>query len=598
MIKLRHLFAAVLALVAILWFQGAQADILDDLKAEGVVVLYHDYRAGHMLDLSGNSNHGTGTDISWTGDGARLPASTSRITVADSGELQLTTGALIVYSADGFMSQVTYERLISKRDSLGNTNYDFRLTATGGGDVQLYDGTNTRALVTNVVGKHCIAVNMADGGTGEVFVDGLSAGVLDGASDISVDVASVIIGNLVTGITRLRSTLSAALIINRPLTDTEMAQTCAALQSYKFPTMTRAEGQGSYGVEVLTDGDMEAGGTANWTPGGGAIETKELGGAMAGSQVLRITKDAAATDYVYQTATTSGTRYRVTGWARGDGTANPRISGSAYHWTGTTSTNWQPFDFVQTWDSTKVYLNAYGGGAANWVEFDNISVTEIESDHVQYKTEWGATASNTNITGGPIEGTPFWVSTGTWKVTTDTVDGETVKVLENVVAGVAYLDTSEIEGSPTADAYGTWEFWLYKIDASSPYVGIIADTIGAYNAAGQDAYWLGLDSDEKVQLGESTAAAWSLKFNTAAAYFSHSTWYQYRVTRSDDGIFTVYQNGVIVDASGGAGTNPVTDATTATSSYIVLDLDAGDKIALSGPTGDQCFWKAQGVIAP
>ena len=70
--------------------------IIDSLKAEGVLKLYHDYRAGHVQDLSGNSNHGVMTATAWTNRGISFPASTSKITVADSAELQLTEGTLVV----------------------------------------------------------------------------------------------------------------------------------------------------------------------------------------------------------------------------------------------------------------------------------------------------------------------------------------------------------------------------------------------------------------------------------------------------------------------------------------------------------------------
>jgi len=584
----------LLVALLVLWSSFAHADALDDLLSESVVKLYHDYRAGHLQDLSGNANHGTGTDIAWTGDGVGFPASTSMITVADSAELRLTEGSLVVYSKSGFQSQTDDEGLFCKYDA-GGTNYFSYLYSTP--RVYFNDGANGRRVNTDVTGHNCIGINFKSGEACEGFTDGVSVGAFNDTNTVTADDADLIIGNNYLGAMQLKSALSAALIINRELTNTEMAQVCAALQSYRHPKMTSAQAQGSYGVELVSNGDLEIGATTGWMAYRSAVLTAEAGNALDGNYVLRV---AIAADYAYarQSIMTAGKTYHVTGHARGDGTSPPSIrdDGAAF-WTGTTSTTWQVVDVVHAAASSHLDLfKTVNGGA--YTEYDNISVTEIESDHVQFKTDWGVTASNTNITGGNIEGTPIWVSTGTWKVSTDTIDGQTVKVLENVAAGIAYLDASEIEGSPTLDARGTVEVWVSKADASSPYIGIIADTVGAYNAAGQDAYWLGMDNDEKVQVGESTNGSWSLKFNTAASYISHSTWNRYTVTISDAGIFTTYVDGTEVDESGGSGSNPFTDTTTTTSYYIVLDLDAGDKIALSGPTGDQCLWKKQGVIAP
>jgi len=47
-----------------------------DLKAEGVLKVWHDYRLGHTLDLSGNSNHGTfgaAVDQLFTRQGLTVP---------------------------------------------------------------------------------------------------------------------------------------------------------------------------------------------------------------------------------------------------------------------------------------------------------------------------------------------------------------------------------------------------------------------------------------------------------------------------------------------------------------------------------------------
>ena len=598
--KLRHLFAALLALVAILWFQGARADALDDLKAEGVVKLYHDYRAGHMLDLSGNGNDGVPTNVDWQGGGVRFNQATSVITVADSPELQLTEGTLIALG-DFRDPRTDNRRFISKRDA-GGTNYDWYNHTTPA--LMFWDGAAERNIAGSITGDHYLAVNFTSGGTPAGYADGLLAGNYSNTVTVTANDADLIIGNYFGGNFPLDSTLHAVLIINRPLTATEHAQLCAALQSYRYPTMPSARAQGSYGVEVVSNGDFEGGVTTGWSVGSAATLTAEAGHAMAGNYVLRVAHNGTADPYAFQVNLTPGTRYRINGWARGDATYLPYLQDAAtLIWTGTLAATWQRFDFV--FDAVGTDLRMYSNAAAaGWSEFDNITIVPVESDYIQFKTEWGVTASNTNITGGNIEGTPIWVESGTWKVTTDTVQGQTSKVLENVVAGIAYIDTSEIAGSPTADAYGTWEWWMYKgAGGNASGALFVADVEGNRTATGQDCYVLWIDNTEDVLLGEFTNGGFtSWHFATTTSYIANSTWYQFRVTRSDAGVTTTYiKGGAYSDwttIAADSGANPFTDTTITSSLYINFDLDAGDKFSLSGPTGDQCFWKAQGVIAP
>jgi len=83
---------------------------------------------------------------------------------------------------------------------------------------------------------------------------------------------------------------------------------------------------------------------------------------------------------------------------------------------------------------------------------------------------------------------------------------------------------------------------------------------------------------------------------SADAYFSADAWHEVRITRRYDGEFTAYLDGVLVTAS--SGSNPFTDATTASGNYILINADAGDKIAYSDARGDHCFAKYLGELTP
>ncbi|MFC1723313.1 LamG-like jellyroll fold domain-containing protein, partial [Nanoarchaeota archaeon] len=137
--------------------------------------------------------------------------------------------------------------------------------------------------------------------------------------------------------------------------------------------------------QMLTDGDMEAEETGNYSAGGGGTLSKETGNPSgSGTQVLRVTKDAAAADWAVQDVIDAGTTYRVTGWYRGDGTANPVVGSNTLYWkSGTSSTTWQSFDIkVTTSGAAGPYLYAAAGGASNWVEFDDVVVQKVNSTTV------------------------------------------------------------------------------------------------------------------------------------------------------------------------------------------------------------------------
>jgi hypothetical protein len=205
--------------------------IIDTLRAEGTLVLLHDYRAGHCRDLSGNGNHGTPTDVVWSRDGALPIATTSRISVPDSDELQLVEGALIVFGP--FAANISNERLIVKRDA-GGTNFSFYKNDTS---LLMYDGAGISNVAVTTNGKKCLAVNFESGEKFEAFADGVSQSLSAAAMTFTKNDAPISIGNRYNdGMDFLHSTLSAVLIVNRKLTATEHAAVYAELAARRWPT--------------------------------------------------------------------------------------------------------------------------------------------------------------------------------------------------------------------------------------------------------------------------------------------------------------------------------------------------------------------------
>jgi hypothetical protein len=132
-------------------------------------------------------------------------------------------------------------------------------------------------------------------------------------------------------------------------------------------------------AQLVVDGDMERAGTADWTAIRATI-SKTTDDVKSGIQSMRITLTD-ANPSIRQTILTAGNTYRVTGWARGDGVIAPRVGDviNGNRWSGTTSTDWQYIDFVFEAGDTRLSLNAQNGLADDWIEFDDVQVTEYTS---------------------------------------------------------------------------------------------------------------------------------------------------------------------------------------------------------------------------
>ena len=101
--------------------------------------------------------------------------------------------------------------------------------------------------------------------------------------------------------------------------------------------------------------------------------------------------------------------------------------------------------------------------------------------------------------------------------------------------------------------------------------------------SGNTGYMIRIHADESISLRETFVGALMV---TSTSYIENNTWYRMKITRTSDGEFTVYiRGGSFGDddwttvVAGGSGSNPATDTTTTTSEFIVLDVDAGDRIS-------------------
>jgi len=241
-----------------------------------------------------------------------------------------------------------------------------------------------------------------------------------------------------------------------------------------------------------------------------------------------------------------------------------------------TATNDSALDL---WIGSTASNDGIWGGWIDTIKLHNTEFTQAEAQ-IQYEKgkaklayysegeEWNV--STGNITSGILENTGWNVSTGTWQVD-DSSDGH--KQITCVNDGIISIESQQ--------GFGTWEFDWYKKDASTFWLGFMAEDIGAHNAAGQNGYFLEFGQNENVTLFETSAGTPTAIMNTVNSFLSVDTWYRIKVTRNG-GVFSVYyssDNGETYTLfPADYGSNPVTDTTHLALNYVVLIMDQDDAI--------------------
>jgi len=160
-------------------------------------------------------------------------------------------------------------------------------------------------------------------------------------------------------------------------------------------------------------------------------------------------------------------------------------------------------------------------------------------------------------------------------------------VLKHLDKGSTYLEctSSGTIAFPSDQAYGEWEFDLYKdLDTSLLYFNILNDRING-NHQNFNGYGFYIAVTETIYFRRQSVGSYNNLINTDSSYVAINTWYRVKITRTLDGVFYLYIKGgdfgsnewTLITAD--SGTNPVTDNVHTTSKYFTFDLDAGDRIA-------------------
>jgi hypothetical protein len=202
--------------------------LIQSLIQNDEMVLFRDYRSGTLRDWSGNGNHGTGSNMHLRrglgGTQAHFNDANGYEQVPDDPILRTLQGTLVAFGEFNKLERATGStsgRIISKRDG-GGANYDWILTADPRMD--LYCGVETRTLNVDYRGARSLAVDFSNGEKPKGWKDGLLLGEFSDVLTVTSDDAPVYFGNWYAATRSLLNPLTAALIINRRLSDDEHAQ--------------------------------------------------------------------------------------------------------------------------------------------------------------------------------------------------------------------------------------------------------------------------------------------------------------------------------------------------------------------------------------
>ena len=176
------------------------------------------------------------------------------------------------------------------------------------------------------------------------------------------------------------------------------------------------------------------------------------------------------------------------------------------------------------------------------------------------------------------------------KLELDNISAIEIDPLETITDGTNYLEnlTAGRKVILSSQAYGSWEFDLYKGNNANPRVHIISDSTSAYNSF--QGYMLYIYQDTKVtHFTMSTGSGGSALMVTNSDFVKDLFWYNVKITRDRNNEFTFLIKGPFFTSTPGydgwtlvslsSGLNPRVNSNYTTSNYFVIDLDPGDRIA-------------------
>jgi len=219
-----------------------------------------------------------------------------------------------------------------------------------------------------------------------------------------------------------------------------------------------------------------------------------------------------------------------------------------------------------------VFMNIYSDEkSAAWVSSQYQKYAKIPTFLDDLKDANESVAAEGGAIGTQLSNTnwKFGDASARYKISRDETFGVGAKVIECTTAGVLYQGQRQ--------GYGTWEFDYYKGNTANTFVFLThASVIGGFGATGQNGYGFYDLNTEQLCMGAPVNGSGATPAVTATGYVTPQTWYRVKATRDYAGNWYWYLNGTLWTL--GTGSWPVSNNTYG-SSYMTMDLDAGDKIA-------------------
>jgi hypothetical protein len=222
----------------------------------------------------------------------------------------------------------------------------------------------------------------------------------------------------------------------------------------------------------------------------------------------------------------------------------------------------------------------------------------------QFKTGWGCKESIANeSTVGNFVGngsTPFEILSGTWKISLQTVDGETHKVLECVAAGSAWLDRKFLAINNVEAAYGSWRFLLRHAPSATPTIVAVTSSARGTSAA-TNGHCIRAYNTE-VRLSRYSAGAYT-DISTFSYFGASIELVEWHPTRRFDNTWVINGRsapwGIYPAWSPWAQGNPaIVDANYAVSEGLSITANAGDWVSLGTLRDNNAFTKFLGEFGP
>ena len=196
--------------------------ILQRLKTEGVILVYHDHRSGTLYDYSGNSRTGSSNSANCFSKNGMITK--GYVTVTNDATLQAaTTGTLIVRQSATRAGATSY---FAKKNNQFQFVYSYGLS-----QYDLYiNGTSRTLNYTGLAGMQTHAVEFDNaGGTPKGYMNGILLGNYSGVLTSVADASNLFYGSASSDVEP--QTVRYFLWISRKLTAAEHQEIYQQLQA-------------------------------------------------------------------------------------------------------------------------------------------------------------------------------------------------------------------------------------------------------------------------------------------------------------------------------------------------------------------------------